>query len=114
MAVWIGVFGGEIKEMLSRLNEGRFTRYNEGWTHVFMVDAYLKGLANTVPEQKVLSADIHSPCHQQTHRRPRTIFSITFILCKFFSVFFSSFFYLKEIAGLNQSLTLVFIFSLPS
>lgn len=39
---WIGVFGGGRKEMLSLLNEGRFTQYNEGWTHGFTADVYLK------------------------------------------------------------------------
>lgn len=42
MGMWIGVFGGGIKEMLSKLNEGRFTQYNEGWTHGFTADVYLK------------------------------------------------------------------------
>lgn len=40
--MWIGVFGGGRKEMLSLLNEGRFTQYNEGWTHGFTADVYLK------------------------------------------------------------------------
>lgn len=34
----------EEKEMLSLLNEGRFTQYNEGWTHGFTADVYLKRL----------------------------------------------------------------------
>lgn len=38
----IGVFGGGRKEMLSQLNEGRFTQNNEGWTHGFTADVYLK------------------------------------------------------------------------
>lgn len=42
MGMWIGVFGGGRKEMLSKLNEGRFTQYNEGWTHGFTADVYLK------------------------------------------------------------------------
>lgn len=42
MGMWIGVFGGGRKEMLSLLNEGRFTQYNEGWTHGFTADVYLK------------------------------------------------------------------------
>lgn len=42
MGRWIGVFGGGRKEMLSRLNEGRFTQNNEGWTHGFTADVYLK------------------------------------------------------------------------
>lgn len=42
MGTWIGVFGGGRKEMLSQLNEGRFTQNNEGWTHGFTADVYLK------------------------------------------------------------------------
>lgn len=42
MGMWIGVFGGGRKEMLSGLNEGRFTQHNEGWTHGFTADVYLK------------------------------------------------------------------------
>lgn len=42
MATRIGVFGGGRKEMLSWLNEGRFTQYNDGWTHGFTADVYLK------------------------------------------------------------------------
>lgn len=42
MAMWMGVFGGGRKKMLSGLNEGRFTQYNEGWTHGFTADVYLK------------------------------------------------------------------------
>lgn len=42
MEMWIGVFGGGRKEMLSLLNEGGFTQYNEGWTHGFTADVYLK------------------------------------------------------------------------
>lgn len=42
MGMWIGVFGGGRKKMLSWLNEGRFTQYNEGWTHGFTADVYLK------------------------------------------------------------------------
>lgn len=61
--MWIGVFGGGIKEIASKLNEGSFTQYNEGWTHGFTADGYLKGLVNTVSEQKALSADIHIPCN---------------------------------------------------
>jgi len=44
MGVWIGVFGGGRKEMLSLPNEGRFTQYNEGWIHGFTADVYLKRL----------------------------------------------------------------------
>lgn len=40
---WIGVFVGRIKEMLSQVNEGRFTQYNDGWTHGFTADMHLKG-----------------------------------------------------------------------
>lgn len=42
MGMRIGVFGGGRKEMLSLPNEGRFTQYNEGWTHGFTADVYLK------------------------------------------------------------------------
>lgn len=42
MGMWIGVFGGGRKKMLSGLNEGRFTQYNEGRTQGFTADAYLK------------------------------------------------------------------------
>lgn len=39
----IGVFVGGIKEILSQVNEGRFTQYNDGWTHGFTADIHLKG-----------------------------------------------------------------------
>lgn len=40
---WIGAFVSRIKEMLSQVNEGRFTQYNDGWTHGFTADMHLKG-----------------------------------------------------------------------
>lgn len=83
MEIWIGVFGGGRKEMLSLLNEGGFTQYNEGWTHGFTADVYLKGLVNTVSEQKALSADIHIPCN---HRPPHE--GQSYLLDHFYSCFF--------------------------
>lgn len=57
--MWMGVCGGEIKPMVSWVNEGRFTQNNEGQTHFFILDVYLKDSINAVSELKALSADIH-------------------------------------------------------
>lgn len=54
----MGVSESEIKPMVSWVNEGRFTQNNEGQTHFFILDVYLKGSVNVVSELKALSADI--------------------------------------------------------
>ncbi len=63
------VFGGEIKLMASWVNEGRFTRNNEGRSCFSVADVYLKGSVNTVSELKALSADIHIHCNRLPHMR---------------------------------------------
>ena len=109
--MWIGVFEGEIKEMLSQVNEGRFTWYNEGPTHVFTADVYLKGLINTVSEQKPLSAVIHIPCNQPPHMRAGRISRITFYSLQIF-FFFLFFFFIGVDAEFELFLSLTLTFQL--
>lgn len=83
MGRWMWVFGGGRKEMLSPLNEGRFTQYNEGWTHGFTADVYLKRPGKYCFGTDALSADIHIPCN---HWPPHE--GLSYLLHHFYSCFF--------------------------
>lgn len=82
----------EEKEMLSRrLNEGRFTQNNDGWTRGFTADVYLKrdGKYSFGTEGVICRYTYHSPPaphHQHTptatagpHMRAAAICSIAFL-----------------------------------